>query len=161
MEIKAKGVARCNEMYTTSYPSIIYTRHCKYSKNIDVIEDIYYYYYHYSNRKCDGVVRCSASQVVCNATQYRLTRLYVWICSFLSREWYSFIKFRHLYCYIFDGVLSLRAISFQKLLFVATESLYLAYLSILKQSRKKFCPLKRITFYLVYNKKWKVFFRRA
>lgn len=40
MEIKAEGVARCNEMYTTSYPSITYTRHCKYSKNIDVIEDI-------------------------------------------------------------------------------------------------------------------------
>lgn len=85
MEIKAEGVARCNEMYTTSYPSIIYTRHCKYSKNIDVIEDIYYYYYHYSNRECDGAIGCSCSQIVCNATQYRLTRLYVWICGFVSR----------------------------------------------------------------------------
>jgi len=28
MEVKAKGVARCNEMYTTSYLSITYTRHC-------------------------------------------------------------------------------------------------------------------------------------
>lgn len=133
MEIKAEGVARCNEMYTTSYPSIIYTRHCKYSKNIDVIEDIYYYYYHYSNRECDGAIGCSCSQVVCNATQYRLTRLYMWICGFVSRMvfFYKMSPFVLLY---FRRSLEFARNQFPKTLICCNRILV-------------------TTFYLVYNKK--------
>lgn len=57
--VKAEGMARCNEMYTTSYLSITYTRHC-----VNIVKkywrDRVYYYciitaiYHYSNCNCES-----------------------------------------------------------------------------------------------------------